>query len=67
MMIHLNRGCYGNISQKMNRLDLLEEGYPVCVYEGNVGDYREFDYERSIEKIDSFFDGVIGRTPKGTK
>jgi len=67
MMIHLNRGCYGNISQKMNRLELLEAGYPVCVYEGNVGDYREFDYERSIDKIDSFFDGVIGRVPKVVK
>jgi len=64
MMIHLNRGCVGNTSQKLVRLALLEAGIPVCVYEGNVGDYREFDYERSLEKIESFFDGVIGKLGK---
>lgn len=64
MMMHLNRGCVGNVGQKLIRLDLLEAGYPVCVYEGNVGDYREFDLDRSLEKIDSFFDGVIGKVRK---
>jgi len=60
-LIHLNRGCFGQVSQKQARIDLLQEGYPVCVYEGNVGDFREFDYERTMEKLDSFFDGVIGK------
>jgi benzoyl-CoA reductase subunit B len=64
MMIHLNRGCVANGPQKLVRLDLLEAGYPVCVYEGNVGDYREFDLERSMEKIDTFFDGVVGKLRK---
>ena len=64
MLMHLNRGCVGNVSQKLIRLVLLDAGYPVCTYEGNVGDYREFDLERSLEKIDSFFQSQIGKIAK---
>ena len=64
MMMHLNRGCWGWVMQKPMRLALLEEGYPVCVYEGSMGDYRDFDFERALEKIDSFLQGQIGKIRK---
>lgn len=61
---NLNGNFVRNVGQKLNRLNLLEACYPVCVYEGNSGDYREFDPERSLGKLDSFFDGVLGKVRK---
>jgi len=39
-----------------NRLGLTEAGIPVMSYEGNMGDEREFDYERTRSRIDSFME-----------
>jgi len=64
LLMHLNRGCWGMLSQKMMRLDMIEAGHPVVVYEGNMGDYREFDFDRAMEKINSFFDSQIGKVRK---
>ena len=65
MLMHMNRGCWGWGIQKSMRIALQEADYPVAVYEGNMGDYREFDYDRSIEKIDSFFDDAVGKVGVG--
>ena len=44
VMLHYNRGCEGlTIGIAENRLALIEAGYPVMTFEGNMGDEREFD------------------------
>jgi benzoyl-CoA reductase subunit B len=39
-----------------NRLALLEAGFPVMTFEGNMGDEREFDKARTYARIDSFME-----------
>ena len=58
-LIHLNRGCEGTaIGQMENRLDLMKAGIPVLTFEGNMGDYREFDMARTMSRIESFFESM---------
>lgn len=39
-----------------NRLALIEAGFPVMTFEGNMGDEREYDEARMIARIDSFME-----------
>ena len=41
IMLHYNRGCEGlSLGIAENRLGLIEAGYPVMAFEGNMGDER---------------------------
>jgi benzoyl-CoA reductase subunit B len=57
VMLHYNRGCEGlSLGIAENRLALLEAGYPVLPFEGNMGDDREFDEARTMSRMDSFME-----------
>jgi benzoyl-CoA reductase subunit B len=57
IMLHYNRGCEGlSVGIAENRLALIEEGYPVMTFEGNMGDEREFDEAQTGSRIDSFME-----------
>ena len=57
VMIHMNRGCEGlSIGIMENRLGLAAAGIPVMTYEGNMGDEREFDESRALDRVDSFME-----------
>jgi benzoyl-CoA reductase subunit B len=57
VMLHYNRGCEGlSLGIAENRLGLIEAGYPVMTFEGNMGDEREFDLSRTMARIDSFME-----------
>lgn len=57
IMLHYNRGCEGlSLGIAENRLALIEAGYPVMTFEGNMGDEREFDEARTRARIDSFME-----------
>jgi benzoyl-CoA reductase subunit B len=57
VMLHYNRGCEGlTVGIAENRLALLEAGFPVMTFEGNMGDEREFDKARTYARIDSFME-----------
>lgn len=57
VLLHLNRGCEGLSCGIMeNRLGIAEAGVPVMTFEGNMGDEREFDEKRVMQRIDSFME-----------
>ena len=57
VMLHYNRGCEGlSLGIAENRLALMEAGYPVMTFEGNMGDEREFDLARTSARIDTFME-----------
>lgn len=57
VLLHYNRGCEGlSLGIAENRLALLEAGYPVLPFEGNMGDEREFDEARTVARIDAFME-----------
>jgi benzoyl-CoA reductase subunit B len=57
VILHLNRGCEGLSCGIMeNRLGIAKTGTPVMTFEGNMGDDREFDERRTMERIDSFME-----------
>jgi len=57
VMLHYNRGCEGlSIGIAENRLGLIEAGYPVMTFEGNMGDEREFDLPKTTARIDAFME-----------
>ncbi len=57
VMLHYNRGCEGlSIGIAENRLGLIEAGYPVMTYEGNMGDEREFDLTKTMARVDAFME-----------
>lgn len=57
VMLHYNRGCEGlSLGIAENRLALKEAGIPVLPFEGNMGDEREFDLERTKTNVDSFLE-----------
>ncbi len=59
IMIHYNRGCEGlSLNVAENRLYLVEKGFPVVTYEGNMGDEREFDLAETQARIDSFMESL---------
>jgi benzoyl-CoA reductase subunit B len=57
IMLHYNRGCEGlSLGIAENRLALIDAGYPVMTFEGNMGDEREFDEARTQQRIDAFME-----------
>jgi len=57
IMLHYNRGCEGlSVGIAENRLALIDEGFPVMTFEGNMGDEREFDEAKTASRIDSFME-----------
>lgn len=57
IMLHYNRGCEGlSVGIAENRLALIEQGFPVMTFEGNMGDEREFDEAQTTSRIDSFME-----------
>jgi benzoyl-CoA reductase subunit B len=59
IMLHYNRGCEGlSLGIAENRLGLIEAGYPVMVFEGNMGDEREFDLPKTVARIDAFMESL---------
>jgi benzoyl-CoA reductase subunit B len=57
IILHYNRGCEGLIvGIAENRLGLLEGGFKVMTYEGNMGEEREFDEKATENRIDIFLD-----------
>jgi hypothetical protein len=59
VILHLNRGCEGlSLGVMENRRALVEAGIPVMSYEGNMGDEREFDAERTRSRIDAFMENA---------
>jgi len=57
VMLHYNRGCEGlTIGIAENRLGLIEAGFPVMTYEGNMGDEREFDLPKTMARVDAFME-----------
>jgi len=60
VMLHYNRGCEGlSMGIAENKLALKEAGVPVMHFEGNMGDEREFDVERTRAEIDAFLE-ILG-------
>jgi benzoyl-CoA reductase subunit B len=59
VMLHYNRGCEGlSLGIAENRLAILEAGFPVMIFEDNMGDEREFDEARTMARIDSFMESL---------
>lgn len=57
VMLHYNRGCEGlSLGIAENRLALIDAGFPVMTFEGNMGDEREFDEARTQQRIDTFME-----------
>jgi benzoyl-CoA reductase subunit B len=64
IMLHYNRGCEGlSLGIAENRLGLIEAGFPVMVFEGNMGDDREFDETATRNRIDSFMESLGVKRP----
>ena len=60
VMLHYNRGCEGlTMGIAENKLALKEAGIPVMHFEGNMGDEREFDLERTKAEVDAFLE-ILG-------
>lgn len=57
IMLHYNRGCEGlSLGIAENRLALIDAGFPVMTFEGNMGDEREFDEGQARSRMDSFME-----------
>ncbi len=60
VMLHYNRGCEGlSMGIAENKLALKSSGIPVMHFEGNMGDEREFDLERTKAEIAAFLE-ILG-------
>jgi benzoyl-CoA reductase subunit B len=59
IMLHYNRGCEGlSLGIAENRLALKKAGFPVMIFEGNMGDEREFDEAQTMTRIDAFMESL---------
>jgi benzoyl-CoA reductase subunit B len=59
VLLHQNRGCEGlSLGIAENRLALLQAGYPVLAFEGNMADAREVDAERIARQVDAFLEAL---------
>ena len=57
VIMHLNRGCEGaGLGQMETREELIKAGIPVMTYEGNMGDTRDFDAERTMSRVRAFLE-----------
>ena len=45
-----------NLGIAENRLGLIDDGISVLAYEGNMGDEREFDPDRTMARFDTWMD-----------
>lgn len=60
VMLHYNRGCEGlSLGIAENKLALKKAGIPIMHFEGNMGDEREFDLERTKAEVDAFLE-ILG-------
>ena len=60
VMLHYNRGCEGlSLGIAENKLALKKAGIPVMHFEGNMGDERGFDLERTKAEVDAFLE-ILG-------
>jgi benzoyl-CoA reductase subunit B len=59
VMLHYNRGCEGlSLGIAENRLAIQAAGVPVMIFEGNMGDEREFDETQTVKRIDAFMESL---------
>lgn len=59
VLLHYNRGCEGlSLGIAENRLAILQAGIPTMPFEGNMGDEREFELTRTINRIDAFMEAL---------
>ena len=59
VLLHYNRGCEGlSLGISENRLALIKAGFPVMIFEGNMGDEREFNEAQTITRIDAFMESL---------
>jgi len=59
VMLHYNRGCEGlSLGIAENRLAIQKAGVPVMIFEGNMGDEREFDEAQTVKRIDAFMESL---------
>jgi benzoyl-CoA reductase subunit B len=57
VIMHLNRGCEGaGLGQMETRQELIKAGIPVLTYEGNMGDTRDFDLDRTMLRVRAFLE-----------
>jgi benzoyl-CoA reductase subunit B len=57
VIMHLNRGCEGaGLGQMETRQELQKAGVPVLTYEGNMGDTRDFDFDRTMSRVKAFLE-----------
>jgi len=60
----LFNGANSRILVRTERDELIEAGFPVMTFEGNMGDEREFDLGRTRTRIDTFME-TLGRKRSG--
>ncbi|MFQ5819405.1 MAG: benzoyl-CoA reductase, bzd-type, subunit O [Candidatus Heimdallarchaeota archaeon] len=59
VLLHFNRGCEGlSLGIAENRLGIQQAGIPTMPFEGNMGDEREFDLTRTMNRIDAFMEAL---------
>ncbi len=59
VFLHFNRGCEGlSLGIAENRLAIQKAGIPAMPFEGNMGDEREFDLERTMKRVDAFMESI---------
>jgi benzoyl-CoA reductase subunit B len=62
VMLHYNRGCEDlTTGVDENRRALLDAGFPVMTFEGNMGDESEFDVKKTKARIDAFMETLGAR------
>lgn len=55
VIMHIDRGCRAMTAGIMEVKDMLEKGgFPVCAYEGNTGDPRDFNQQTVEDRIETF-------------
>jgi len=64
IILHYNRGCEGlSVGIAENRSGLLKLGYNVMMFEGNMGDEREFDEKATENRTDIFLESLGLKKP----
>ena len=59
VFLHYNRGCEGlSLGIAENRLAIQKAGIPTMPFEGNMGDEREFDLARTMQRVDAFMESI---------
>jgi len=66
ILLHYNRGCEGlSLGIAENRLAIQKAGFPVMIFEGNMGDEREFDEAQTMKRMDAFMESLGMRKLEG--